>query len=408
MPRVVDNRNPLVRYAPYVTQAARVIFGNNIRPFERAVLNAGPGLAVAAAESLWNTYQNYQQASDSISRAYDKSDYLYQPEKTGTDTAVEPPYKRPRISLLGGRGHTGGNAPSASAAQQSTEYREQLPDAQLPSSAIVRHFGGSSSRAPMVRRIYAGRRMSRRRGRFPGNVFRRSYRGGWSGLSSFARKRRLFRPERKALDRNLGGVTRAGGIFFQSTVNIKEFSTTNSPTAGSSANGFSMVEINQGTGLSERIGNQITVTNMMVRGCIKTPTTNGDTPAYNNCVTVMIVQDRQANGAIPAVSDILVASTYTDPSTSMRNLENRSRFKILAKRQMILIGGTNANTYYFEMSVKKPIKIIYNGTGSGYTNVRTNQIWFLCFDNLGASVADPITANASLESVYARTRFIDP
>ena len=410
MPRVYGGDNPIIRYAPYAVGAARRVFGAAaIRPIERAFLNAGPGLGLAAAKTIWDTYRAYQDSANAVSSLYEKSDYLYQPEKTGTDTAVEAPGKRPRISLLGGRGHTGGNAPSSSAAVQSTEYREQLPDApSASSSSLVRHVGGSTSDTAMVRRIYAGRRISGRRRRFPGSVFRRSFRGGWSSLSRFSSRRRLYKPERKAYSIDWGTPDRAGGIFFQAEINIKPSSGVNAPLVTNSANGLSLVEIAQGTHIYSRIGSQITVTNIMIRGCIKTPTTAGDTPAYNNCVTVYVVQDRQSNGAIPTTGQLLTVGTYTDPSTTMRNLANRSRFRILAKRQMILIGGTNANTYYYEISIKKPIKVTYDGDGGTYNEIKTNNIWLFCFDNRNYVTSDPITNLAYHESLFIRTRFIDP
>lgn len=194
-------------------------------------------------------------------------------------------------------------------------------------------------------------------------------------------------------------------------MNIKTGDGVNHPTPAGTACGISLVEIAQGTDKNQRIGSLITVTNMMIRGCLKTPSTGSPdptTPAYNNCVTVYVVQDRQSNGAIPSIADILEVNTYTDPSTSMRNLDNRSRFKILAKRQMILIGGTNANTYFYEISIKKPVKVIYSSSGGTYSSVRTNNIWLFCFDNSDISTIDPCTTRVYHESLYTRTRFIDP
>lgn len=407
MPRVGGNHNnPIIRYAPYVTAAARQIFGNNIRPFERAFLNAGPGLGLAAAESIWNTYRNYQASSDSISRAYDKSEYVYQPAETGTDVAVQPATKRSRVTVLGGRGATGGSNPSASAAAQGTEYRRKAPTG--VSQALVGSSRGSSSSSPMVRRIYAARRLGRRRMRFPGNRFRRTYRGGWSSQAAYASKRRLFRPERKYFDRQLGGETREGGFFFQAPINAKLTTLVNTPTAAGTANAISLVEIEQGTAADERLGAQITVVGIMIRGCIRTPEDKNGTTAYRNCVTVYVVQDRQSNGEIPTIDELLVVSTYTDPSTSMRNLDNRSRFKILAKRQMILIGGTNANNYFYEISVKKPIKVTYTGNTGTPDAVKTNNIWLLALDNTTGSGSNPVTTLAHHESLFTRTRFIDP
>lgn len=180
------------------------------------------------------------------------------------------------------------------------------------------------------------------------------------------------------------------------------------PSAANTTNLVCLNEIGQGTDFYQRLGSQVTVTSIFIRGCVKTPVAKLGDNTYNNCVTVYVIQDRQANGNVPAVTDFLSVSGLTDPSTTMRNLGNRSRFKVLAKRQMILIGGTNANTYYFEISVKKPIKTTYDGSTASYSNIKTNSIWLALCDNLSWSATDPDTTHAYVESLYTRTRFVDP
>jgi len=378
---------------PYVRQ-----FAPQVAEFAGGIVSHplfGP--AVAAAEGI---YKGYKDADAATQYLYGKEDFSYKPSKTGTHLAEAPPPKR--IKLIGGYAATGGSNPSASQAEQGTEWRREN---QLGSQ---RAAGRSSANSQMVRRIYSGRKRSFRRRGNPAFFTRRLYRGGWSGQSSL-RRRRFWKPEKKYFDIVRAGRGLATGLFFQADWNfISLYGGAATPTAGHTTNMVSMVEIQQGTDAFQRIGDQIVVTSLMVRGCVKTPIASVADDTYNNCVSVYLIQDRQANGEIPVVSDFLVVSGSTDPSTSMRNLANRSRFKVLAKRQMILVGGTNANTYYFEISYKRPIKVTYSGSTGTYDSVKTNQIWLVLVDNLNSTTADPDTTHAFVETIFFRTRFVDP
>lgn len=380
---------------PYVRQ-----FAPQVAEFAGGIISHplfGP--AVAAAEGI---YKGYKDADAATQYLYGKEDYSYRPSKTGTHLAEAPPPKR--IKLIGGYAATGGSNNSASSAAQGTDWRREN------NLGSQRRAGGTSVNTQMVRRIYSRRVFGRRR-RNPAFFTRRLYRGGWSSQSSNIRRRRFWKPEKKFFDVVRAGTTNAlgGGLFFQADWNFYSlYGGAATPTAGNTTNMVSMVEIQQGTDAYQRIGDQIVVTSLMARGCVKTPVSKVGDDTYNNCVTVYLIQDRQANGEIPLVSDFLVVGASTDPSTSMRNLANRSRFKVLAKRQMILIGGTNANTYFFEISYKKPIKVTYSGSNGTYDQVKTNQIWLVLCDNLASSAANPDTTHAFCETIFFRTRFADP
>lgn len=179
-------------------------------------------------------------------------------------------------------------------------------------------------------------------------------------------------------------------------------------TAGTTKNCIHLTACGMGTDYFQRIGRQITVTSINIKGCIQTPSAQMGTNTYSNCVTVYVVQDRQVNGTLFTASDFLVSGAGVDPATTMRNLTYRSRFRILAVRRMVLIGGTNANRYYFEINIRKPIKVTYTGTGANVADVATNAIYFVAYDDLAATSTDPDTTHAFFSDIFTRTRFIDP
>jgi len=86
-----------------------------------------------------------------------------------------------------------------------------------------------------------------------------------------------------------------------------------------------------------RIANRTRGVSLELRGLIQTTAANG-TEVPNQIGRILVVYDRQPNGAIPASSDILQDFAY-DGSTSSTNLSklnmvNRDRFLILRDRPM--------------------------------------------------------------------------
>lgn len=259
----------------------------------------------------------------------------------------------------------------------------------------------------MVRRTtgrrYSGarRRYARFSGRYMRPIRRRYFRG------------RGIKPELKANDvaQTVGSGTVASLKFHRQFCDLSNY--TSSTIGPTKTNCLLLNGIANGTSQFQRIGAQVEGRSLLMRMCIKTPVAQEAAPAYNQCVRVMIIKDRAANQISPGVSTGASAFILASPgyaSICPNNLEFRNRFKVLYDKRFVLIGGTDANTYYVEYYKKfKPRSMIatYAGTDATIGSISTNSLWLCCFSD-----DDPFTVPAAdmayCENVVTRFRYIDP
>lgn len=155
----------------------------------------------------------------------------------------------------------------------------------------------------------------------------------------------------------------------------------------------SIVEISAGTGPSNRDGREVTVNSILIRGTLKDIP---DDPVTHVCddrsVRLLLVQDTQANGALPALGDILdnanaVATTNGELGiNNFNNLENSSRFKILHDEILELTQGPAIYNYgtsvvsnavrKHHFQIYKPVnfKVSYDGTAGTLGTIVKNNI----------------------------------
>lgn len=165
-----------------------------------------------------------------------------------------------------------------------------------------------------------------------------------------------------------------------------------------------VVKIAQGTTEKTRIGRQVNIWSLHMKGRFKL--LEGTDGATASCmVRFVIFLDKQANGTEPAVTDIL----ETDAWDSYRNLANNKRFVILKDKVMALnqaAGGVGATaeggqvykTLNYNKVWKKPLTIEYNSTTGAVAEIRSNNIGYFI-----------IASDASITTVLGkgRVRFTD-
>ncbi len=148
----------------------------------------------------------------------------------------------------------------------------------------------------------------------------------------------------------------------------------------------------QGDGEGERIGRRFTISSITVRGSVGIP--SGTNQLTSDIVKVMVIQDKQCNGVLHTVADVLGA---TPTIFSYFNLENKSRFKILASRYYHVnkpMSGdgttTKSGTYhkYFSIHMKVHIPIEMSAATATITNVRSNNISVLYISQIGIADID--------------------
>ncbi len=140
---------------------------------------------------------------------------------------------------------------------------------------------------------------------------------------------------------------------------------------------------------SGRIGRKIVVKSVAFRLHIVFP--EAATPLHD-LVRIIVLIDKQCNGAQPVVADILQTATT---ATSFYNLENSGRFEILFNKYFNMFARSGAgnstagvNTFgddekfvkgYFKLNL--PIQ--YNAATGAITEIRSNNIVMLCISTHG-------------------------
>lgn len=160
-----------------------------------------------------------------------------------------------------------------------------------------------------------------------------------------------------------------------------------------------------GTSLSQLIGKKVVITRITLKINMTLPVasnaTLGNVPNTDS-LRMMVVQDRQANGLYPAVTDVLQTASYFSPL----NINNSKRFKVLKEWDQDFCETINFSTLYFigavdftfKWSKKMYIPIDYNAGATGIIgDVKSNNIFILVITRNGACTA----------STTARIRYVD-
>ena len=147
----------------------------------------------------------------------------------------------------------------------------------------------------------------------------------------------------------------------------------------------------QGTTATTRIGRKILMKSILVQGSIVSST--------GNFARILIVYDRQPNGALPQATDVLTSNT----NMAVRNLDNRDRFVILADifpyEQEENLSNPSANSgFAYKRFIKCNLETIYNGTLGTIADIMSGSLLMMTNIN-GATITG--------ESGIQRTRFVD-
>lgn len=134
----------------------------------------------------------------------------------------------------------------------------------------------------------------------------------------------------------------------------------------------------QGTDYTNRVGRKFVNLTVQLEGSIQPlDVTTGPTKCR-----VMVIYDKQPNGALPAITDVLSAST----SNAFMNLNNRDRFIVIANINETIGGVSNVATQSYaqspnvvNVSLYKAIKMetINDGTGATVGDIQSGSIFLL-------------------------------
>lgn len=165
-----------------------------------------------------------------------------------------------------------------------------------------------------------------------------------------------------------------------------------SPTAAAPDNPAvaNLVGIKQGTTKNTRIGNKLHLYQIRIKGQVELASqANGDV------IRVILVQDTQANGATPAISDVLEGNGAGGAATidSFQNMDNIDRFRILKDKYVNLnaligVSSTSNTPIYkeFKMSHKCRARIDYSSVTGVVTELKSNNFFIILISANGFAV----------------------
>lgn len=138
---------------------------------------------------------------------------------------------------------------------------------------------------------------------------------------------------------------------------------------------FHVNKVGLGANDYQRIGNKIKMVRLGIRGCLLPSTENVAVDVYND-VRMLVIYDRQPNGAAPLLAQIL---TYPTDPNSPRNPDYTDRYLTLADRSFLVYN--KAGQYYhgnkFRINIKKQLRTQFGGDGNGIADITHGSIYVI-------------------------------
>ena len=208
------------------------------------------------------------------------------------------------------------------------------------------------------------------------------------------------------------GYTRKSGYYRYTQAGEKKFFDIQSGFQTLSGGGTivenSLNLIDQGTGVSQMVGRQVRIKSIQIKGRFDVAPKQGAVVAgLGTSVTfrLMLILDKQANGAVPTVGQIMQQSELN----GMLEMENKDRFSVLKEWRVALnstsvVADNTANPgeEYFSLGVERPFKyyrkcnivVQFNDQAGGTRNineVRSNNLILMGFSTNGDGRIDYVT-----------------
>ncbi len=143
---------------------------------------------------------------------------------------------------------------------------------------------------------------------------------------------------------------------------------------------FSSNEMQQGDGSGTREGDQITLLSTNFRGVF-----THNAGATSQQVRMMIVLDRQADGATFALGELLSFTVATQNAVASRNPQGYSRFSVLYDTMFNLDLYHGVKIIHKHIQFNHGLKIKYNGNVGDVTDLVSNNVMVVLFTPSSAS-----------------------
>lgn len=145
--------------------------------------------------------------------------------------------------------------------------------------------------------------------------------------------------------------------------------------AANLATGLTLINgSNQGDASYEHIGKNASGQSIALEAEFYQPQTD----VSSSAVRLMIIYDRQPNGAYPAIGDILADNASAPTFDSAINIGYRERFLVLRDCQFTL-DPAQSLSHHYETYCKRQLDINFSGTSNAIASVASGAIYLLCF-----------------------------
>lgn len=151
--------------------------------------------------------------------------------------------------------------------------------------------------------------------------------------------------------------------------------------------------IAQGDTDTTRDGNSIKITRMHIRGFIKQ-----DAVATQTMIRMMVVLDRQTNGAQFSMSDLIADTTAGDAIVSPLVINNKFRFRVLVDR-VYHMSSESSTIIKFNIFRKMGMKMRYSANAAAITSCPSKSIAVVF-------ISDEAT-NSPTVTYFSRLRYLD-
>lgn len=156
-------------------------------------------------------------------------------------------------------------------------------------------------------------------------------------------------------------------------------------------------DMQNGNSAITRLGNQIMIRSLEFRILHKALDATGSDQVHRFAFVI----DRQPNGVVFSATDLWVAAD----TISLRNLDNRRRFKVLWDQSIVVNGHGEPGSYnviYKYIKFKKPILVEYNSLNGGtIADIVNNAFFFIEVGNVAPGTG------AGKFNLECRLRFTD-
>jgi len=147
--------------------------------------------------------------------------------------------------------------------------------------------------------------------------------------------------------------------------------------------------IARGDEINERTGREVVLRSIEIKGYCQSTLETGLDQEHR----VMLVYDRQTNGAALTAAQVLAAVSVNSP----RNLENRRRFKIMFDRTFYIAAATKQGcrrTFKFYRHLRHPVEFNAGDAGT-VADITTGSLYFIVIGSQANDGTDGVVVYTS-------------